>query len=320
MDRKKFRLIKWLITFVPALSVGLYETLRHSLFDIGGFFGEFALSQMGNLITAGLVLVFSLIFGQIVFGWMEQAQVRLASQNRTLRALNRRLEHSAVLEERQRLSREMHDGIAQLLAYVMVKTDTIEGLLQAGRTEEARRELEEMRQSCNKAYVDVREDISGLRTDLLLLEDGGLATVLREALERFGDEQGCEVTFSCEGFQNTTIEPATEVQLVRVAQEALSNVRKHASANQVSLVLGLEPATKEAEQPSLLRMELRDDGCGFNPTQPFPDHFGLTSMRERVESLGGQLEIESRPGSGTLIRVTVPSKLLFNQYEEESKR
>lgn len=312
MERRKFKFIKWLTVLVPALAVGLYETLRHSLFDIGGVFGQVGLSEVGNLITAGLVLIFSFIFGQIVFGWIEQTQARLAAQNRKLKALNRRVQHSAVLEERGRLSREMHDGVAQVLAYVMVKVGTVEGLLQAGRIEEARRELEEVRRACNETYVDVREDIGGLRTDLLLLEDRGLVNVLKEVLERFGDEQGCEINFTAEGFgdEASTIEPVAEVQLVRVAQEALSNVRKHAEASLVSLSLRLEPGgepTVDSNSEPVLVMGLRDDGRGFQPAQPFPGHFGLTSMRERVESLGGQLHLESGPEQGTLVRVIVPA-------------
>jgi signal transduction histidine kinase len=129
-----------------------------------------------------------------------------------------------------------------------------------------------------------------------LLEEQGLAAALRTRLQAVESRAGLEVEFECQGQGRLALDQ--EQELFRLAQEALNNVLKHAHAHRVRVCLELE-----ADRAVL---ELADDGAGFDPALGGGGGFGLPSMRERAERLGGTLQIESAPGAGTRVRVEVP--------------
>jgi signal transduction histidine kinase len=299
--RSRLRVLQWLTVLVPAVCAGLYETVRHSLLAAQLPTG------LGTLLAVALVLAISFVFARVTFGLIRRIQARLVERNRQLEALSRRVQRLAVIEERDRLAREMHDGIAQVLAYLLVRLDTIEGLIERGRTEAAVEEVRHLRDSGEGAYADVREAIAGLR---VRPEAGaaGLAAALREYAEQFGDRTGVAVRFSAQGVDQSAgpegsddLDPAAELQLLRIAQEALANVRKHAGATRVDVRL--------RRAAGGWHLEVQDDGRGFDPAAPLPaghQHFGLHIMRERAESLGGSLTVVSRPGGGTTVAATVP--------------
>ena len=220
-------------------------------------------------------------------------QIALAVRNVQLYS---RLRQMAVLEERYRLSREMHDGLAQTLGYLGMQVERLERLQAEGKTEQLQQELAELRQVIAEAYLDVRESIDGLR--LAAERPGQLAEALRAHLEDFARRTGLVVDDA--GIQDVgDLDPEVALHLLRIAQEALTNVRRHAQARHVQVRL-----TRGAEH---LELTVADDGRGFDPALPQGrQRVGLASMRERARSLDGQFILATSPGQGTRVTVRVP--------------
>lgn len=212
--------------------------------------------------------------------------------------LYEQIDQTAVIRERTRLSREIHDGLAQSLAFMALQTETLEKLVIAGKTDEAVRELLAMRHSIRSAYTESREAIEGLRLDLEKQDDFPIR--LRELVTQFSLRTGIQ-TQVIVAPENLLVDPAAGLQLLRITQEALSNVRKHAQASRVEICLRI--------QEQELEMSIVDDGQGF-PVSAQADpallHFGLTTMRERAHSLGGALTVATGPRQGTRINVALP--------------
>lgn len=214
--------------------------------------------------------------------------------------LHLRLADVAVLEERERIAREMHDGLAQVLGYINAKTSAISRLIADGDVEHARSETADLRASAQELYKDVREAILGLR--LSGARAGTLANNLREYCQNFSDLSGMETVIVGDNEAVTQgVDMAVDIQVRRIVQEALTNVRKHAQANKVTLSLGRDDKS--------LCVRVEDDGIGFCMAALQANgrhHFGIQTMRERAASVGGDLQVESVPGSGTTVAVTVP--------------
>ncbi len=214
--------------------------------------------------------------------------------------LYRRVRELGMIEERNRLARELHDGLAQVLAYVGTKSEAAVTLLDAGRPSEARAQLLELGEAARSVYVDVREAILGLSSPL---EPGqGVVPAIREYAARYAEaaKLPTEVVAAVDA-EATRLAPAAEAQALRILQEALTNVRKHAAAHRVVV-----EARRDGEE---LLLEVRDDGRGFDPAAPRTSdwpQFGISTMRERAASVGGKLEIVARPGAGTTVRVRLP--------------
>lgn len=212
-------------------------------------------------------------------------------------ALHQQLRLLAINEERARIAREMHDGMAQVLAYVNTKAQAVQEFLKTGREEEAERQLEQLAAAARNVYSDVREGILALRTRVD--SDRTLGESLGEFLEHWQTQNGIEARFEVD--PSLELAADEELQLLRIIQEALANVRKHASARSVDVRLG--------RRGGRLVVEVEDDGTGIPATihsgQRKP-RFGLAIMRERAESIGGQLEISSAKSHGTRIRVSLP--------------
>ena len=221
-------------------------------------------------------------------------QMAVAIEN--ARLLGRVLD-AAALEERERIARDLHDGLAQVLGYINTQALAIKKHLASGRPEEARELVGTMEEAARHVYGDIREEIMGLRA-----AREGLVPSLRAYLSGYGRMAGVvpEVRIS-DAAEALRLPGATEIQLLRIIQEALSNVRKHAGAG--SATVSLDLAGDE------LRLEVEDDGRGFDPDSPartgWP-RFGLQTMRERAHALGGTFELRSSPGAGTSIVVSVP--------------
>jgi signal transduction histidine kinase len=174
----------------------------------------------------------------------------------------------------------------------------LERLLQTGQVETAAAEFSELRHSIRAAYVDVREAIDGLR--LGVDSAGQLTARLGEYATEFTRQTGLPVNFTAVPDQ-INVSSATALQLLRIAQEALTNVRKHAQADEVDVRLRLVDGE--------LELTISDNGRGFPDKLPVEREYrsyGLASMRERTESLGGTLTVATQPGQGTRITVVVP--------------
>jgi signal transduction histidine kinase len=217
---------------------------------------------------------------------------------RTNLNIRRRIERDAVLEERRRLRRELHDGVAQALNYLNLKTKTVSNSVSNQETEQALTGLADIRQTVQSTYEDIRESIDQLSTETM---GRPLLPTLEGYLREFGQRHELEVHFSAPKVLHN-LSPAAELQVFRIAQEALSNVRKHADASRVNLSL------EDTHQGCQLCVE--DDGQGFSPDQ-HPESmgfWGLDIMRERAEGLGGTLEVTSAPGEGTRVVAHLPSE------------
>ena len=205
----------------------------------------------------------------------------------------------AVLQERQRVAREVHDGMAQTLGYLNVQMGIVDQLLSRGETPKAQAELETMARVTREAYEDLRQSITDLR--MPLSATGGLRRSLREYLERFSLQTGITCHFEGHRGSAAALPPEAEVQLIRIVQEALANVRKHAPDAEVWL--NVEANAR------YVRVVVRDDGPGFEPgAVASAERFGLRTMRERAESAGGTFALDSRPGAGTRVDVTIPTE------------
>ncbi|HEY3055297.1 MAG TPA: GAF domain-containing sensor histidine kinase [Thermoanaerobaculia bacterium] len=204
----------------------------------------------------------------------------------------------AVAQERLRIAHEMHDGLAQVLGYVNTKVQAADAYLRRGRNEEASSQLRELASSAREAYTDVREGIVGLRA--LPSQEQGVSEALRDYLERWKEQTGIIAELNIEG--DVRVRPAVELQLVRIVQEALTNVRKHARASRATVTL--------RRSGSRIIATVMDDGVGFDPSAAktrgdFP-RLGLATMRERAESVGGTVAVESTRGAGTTVRFELP--------------
>lgn len=206
-----------------------------------------------------------------------------------------RLQSLAVVEERGRIAREMHDGLAQILGYVSLEVQTVEALVRQNNTGAALAELRQARERITSAQGDVRESILSLRTTLA--GEAGVAQALSQYVEEFGIQTGIATRFVNEMADAPRLSPLGETQLVCIVQEALANVRKHSQARHVELHL--------AERDNRVCVTVTDDGIGFVP-RTARHHFGLETMRERSESAGGELSVTSSPDQGTSVTFWLP--------------
>ncbi|MBI2862028.1 MAG: GAF domain-containing protein [Chloroflexi bacterium] len=209
----------------------------------------------------------------------------------------------ATLKERERLAREMHDSLAQALGCLRLEASRADQLLRMGDSEGARRALAEMDRVAETAYADVREAILGLKS--AVLSNRGLLQAIKDYLHAFSlqSDVQCELIDGLEGFAD--LPPRVEVQVLRIVQEALTNVRKHARASRVAVIF--HHGREEAQ------ITVQDDGRGFDPealTQQGTLQFGLATMKERGESIGGALEVHSAPGAGTRVTLHIPQTVI----------
>lgn len=218
--------------------------------------------------------------------------------------LEGQLRELAVRGERERIAREMHDNLAQVLSYVNTKSQAVGELLATGRTALATTQLDELAAAARSLYVDVREAILGLTTPVS--PELGLLGALRSYAERYADASKIATqVLEGPGAAGVELAPQIEAQVFRIVQEALTNVRKHAGARRA--VISVEVGDGR------LDVSVTDDGRGFHAEAqanahraPFWSGYGLTAMRERAASIGAELTVESRADEGTVVRLVVP--------------
>lgn len=203
------------------------------------------------------------------------------------------LQDQAALEERQRLSRELHDSVSQALYGIVLGVRSAQKRLARG-PDQVREPLDYVLSLTEAALADMRSLILALRPESL--EREGLVGALSKRAGAVRARYGIEVSEHLP--EEPAIPPELKQAIYRTAQEALHNVVKHSKAKHISLHL-------KVDQDSVT-MEVQDDGRGFNPTGPFPEHLGIETMRERTEAWGGALQIDSIPGEGACVRVQVP--------------
>ena len=257
-----------------------------------------------QLVFYGAVTLALALFVAMMQAIHEQSEERrrlLAELEATRGELAEAERREGVLAERQRLAREIHDTLAQGFASIVTLYEAARAEVDT-RPEVALRRLDEVGRTARASLAEARRVVSALRPEAL--EDASLAGALESLTREFSAETGIAARSMVDG-EARGLEPEADATLLRIAQEALANVRKHARASRVALTLTyLDDST---------RLDVRDDGVGFAPElvrrarNGWPaGGFGLTSMRERLESHGGTLTIESSPGAGTTIVAALP--------------
>ena len=223
------------------------------------------------------------------------------------RAETQRLEQQwaeATLQERELLAQELHDGLAQNLGFLNLQAQAASLYLRSGQDEVARQSLDRLAEAASAMQGDTRDLIGDLLT--VSLPSEGLCGALRQAVARFEDQTELHVSLTLAEdvdavSRSSALPPAAGVQLLRILQEALANVRKHAGRpSQIGVQLMVEYGQ--------LRMTVTDNGPGFDPAVAGAggQHFGLQVMAQRAERIGGQLAVHSNHGHGTRVEVCVP--------------
>jgi two-component system nitrate/nitrite sensor histidine kinase NarX len=200
----------------------------------------------------------------------------------------------AISEERNLLAQELHDSIAQALAFLNIQAQMLQDSLAREELDSAREELARIREGIQESYDDVRELLVHFRTRLA---QSDIESAIASALERFEAQTGIGARFAQSGAA-IPLSPELQLQVMHIVQESLSNARKHSGATRVEVEMQRGPA---------YRFTVRDDGKGFDPNaHPSDLHVGLRIMRERAHRIGGTLQVSSRPGAGTEVMLTLP--------------
>lgn len=274
-ERPSFRRIRWLAVLLPALSVGLFEFFRHQW--LVSVLPEWLGNVVGALVVAAVVYVFIRFFTGIL-----QESASEAARAR---------EEAAVVVERQRIAREMHDSIAQTLFYLAVKLREADNLIAAGKSEEAHGELRVVQRDTKVAYHQVRAVIADLKQQAEL-EDFGEA--VRRASAELAERLGMQVT--CEVAEHTSLPVSSRQHVLAVIQEALVNAHRHGGSRRATV--RLKQIGKD------VAIEVSDEGSGFETSAVPPEGcYGLTIMKERAHMAGGRLELDSAPGRGASVTV-----------------
>jgi signal transduction histidine kinase/ligand-binding sensor domain-containing protein len=214
-----------------------------------------------------------------------------------LRLRQIRSRFALVLEERARLAREIHDTLAQGFVGISSQLDAVAMCL-TDETSAARKYLDMARKMARHSLTEARRSVMDLRSSVLEGQD--LASALESGTRVWTAGSGVDLQVDVEG-PLTDLPQAMEQHLLRIAQEAVTNVLKHAGATRIAIQVRSEGRK--------LRLRIEDNGRGFEQQDVFSalgGHFGLIGMRERAERLGGEMRLESRPGGGTEVEVTVP--------------
>ncbi len=232
-------------------------------------------------------------------------QIAMAIENASL---HEKMQGMAALEERERIAREMHDGLAQVLSFVNIKTQAARQFLATGQEAQAETQLKQLEDIAQNAYTDVREVILGLRSTAT--PQKGMAYTLKEYLFHFSQLSNIKTELQISDGMASSLSTTTEFQVIRIIQEALTNIRKHARASNAWVRI-----STEGDQVQII---IEDDGQGFDVSHirrgDWP-RFGLQTMRERANSVRGTLDIKSTIGQGTSVILKVPQAQGEEIYE-----
>jgi two-component system nitrate/nitrite sensor histidine kinase NarX len=229
--------------------------------------------------------------GRLSHGFNRMAE-QLREHEETLKGL-------VTLEERQRLARELHDNLAQDLALLRLKLVETDQRLGADVASETKTLVHEMVATVDAGYQNLREAIFGLQV-LDPKSADALMTSLGNYLSDFSALRKIPVALHAPAGATLVMSPQTHTQMIRIVHEALANIVRHAGASKATVTID-----RVGERA---RITIADDGRGFVPEAAAKDarHFGLRTMKERAESVGGTLEIRSLPGHGTQVILELP--------------
>ena len=265
--------------FIPGCGEVIAVPLRHKG-EVHGVYNLF-LAQ-GRTLSEDVRLLFGAI----------SEHLGVALENAHLSRENARV---TLVNERQLLANEVHDSVAQTLAYTRMRAAALREAQRGGDAARAERYLDEMEDAIEAAYGELRELIGRFRQPM---DPRGLVVALQAALDAFARRSSARVSFDARG-PEPALSAEEEMHVFHIAQEALANVQKHARAKNVRLSLELDGAT--------CRVCVEDDGAGFAPgAGDRYEHFGLAIMRERAARLGGELRIDSPASGGARLTLSFP--------------
>ena len=261
------------------LSMGTEQGVRHYALTISLFKDWWGLDSGGLLLLRDVTQE-------------KQAQAKLIAQKQAL----------ATLQERERLARDLHDSLGQVLGYASMQVDAAAKLARDGQGATAATQLDRLGCIIREAHAEVREHIMNLRTTPALHRP--FFTAVQQYLEGFTSNYDIQTNLTVGSSLNgTTFSPETQMEIFRIVQEALTNARKHSKASHVQVKF-------EAED-GRVSIVIQDDGHGFAPENlemAYGQHFGLQFMQERAGQLGGLLQVQSTLGKGTQVMLEVPTK------------
>jgi len=238
----------------------------------------------------------------------------LADQLATAVYLQRRIEEQqqiTLMNERATIARELHDSLAQSLSYLKMQVARLERMQTRGMPQETQAAVfDELRTGLDSAYRQLRELLTTFR---LKLEGPGLASALRQTAKEFGERLGIRVALSLD-LPPHLLSPNEEIHVLQVVREALANVVKHANAHWVEVTVSFRAAR--------LHVIIEDDGVGLERDSSPPMHYGLVIMRDRAETLGGELSLGNRAGGGTRVAMvfTPQTARLISQHVGANSR
>jgi len=215
-------------------------------------------------------------------------------------------EASARLAERATLGRELHDGAGQIWSFVSMQLETARQQLALRQNEPARRTLERTLEAVNATHLNLRESITGLQARLSGAE--GLQHSIREQIRWYQQQCDLEIELRVDpSWPEKALTPTAKVQLLRIFQETMTNIRKHAQARHVLILL--------CSEARMLEIRIKDDGCGFNREQMQGQrgHHGIAIMQERARQIHARLKFDSAPQSGTTVSIDVPIQSSMNE-------
>lgn len=257
-----YKQIKWFIILVPMISVEIWEIVRHN------YLHKYISMTIGNWLSAVIVLAVTLLLAMRLFAKMEQLQEEL----------NRERADKAVLLEREKIARELHDGIAQSLFLLSVKMHKLET---ENSSVDKREQLKRIKETIRRVHDDVRQSITNLRLPPSTASSAWSQS-LKAIVESFQNETGLPVTVEWNADldqEQNGLTPKEKVEICACLREALMNIRKHANANHVRVHF--------AKDGSDWHLGIEDDGIGFtgDPFQ-YSSRYGLRMMKERTAEMG----------------------------------
>lgn len=253
-----------------------------------GVYGELCVVRSGHPFTKAEKELLSALADMAAIA-VRTARLHEAEEQRTIHA------------ERDRIARELHDSLAQVLGVIHLQLRALETRAKDEASHGMADELSQIAETADEAYRDVREAILGLRETVR--EDDGLEGSLRDYLRKYSRQTGIATHLECEGDTRRALSPRAEVQLLRVVQEALTNTRKHSQARRATVAIACGPTGTT--------VTIEDDGLGFDPSTvagSMEGGFGMASMRERVEQIGGTIAVHTAPNAGTRIIVRLEAE------------
>jgi signal transduction histidine kinase len=303
----------WAVWFAPlSVQVMYYFSSRTGYFIVGLFtvlMAIFILSGLGNQIGLPLVFVYTSIYFLLATfiniiqvalqarleSEEKQAELELAHQQ--LQAYTEQAEKHAVQQERSRLSRELHDSVTQSLHSATLMAEAGQRLVDSGDIERAKGYLSRLGEISQQALREMRLLVYELRP--FALRGVGLAGALQQRLDTVERRSGVEVDLNLD--KDLKIPPELEEELFWIAIEALNNALKHANPSRVEV----SSCQEDHDGKPCYGLIISDNGGGFDPGSIDEVGIGLVSMQERIEKLGGELDIQSAPGKGTKVKTCV---------------